>query len=145
MKINSRVLVVAIASLIVGSSGRADNAVAKLGKDQVNHVIRETLIPNIEWPRQTIVERVACIQGEASKVGLAVETSEALRAGQLVSAEVRLQNKSLYEAIRHSIDSTVLGFRITESGSLYFYLTTEPAENPSSAPADRKDGLFGSE
>jgi hypothetical protein len=129
-------IALSIAALIISSCRKT--SVEGLGAhDRTIKTIRNCRIDLVDWPRQPLGDRLELIEREAAKVGVVVKVSEALR-GQMkerawVYPELRIREISLAEAIKFTIDCTVLRYRITDDGALLFFWAGED----SSVPVDR--------
>ena len=99
--------------------------VASMSEHEASRLLRDTTIPIVEWPEQSIVDRLTLIEREASKVGLSIEMSPGLRNRHMSYPALRMRNVPLVVAIQATVDSTILRVRIKDSGVLFFYLTGE--------------------
>jgi len=96
-------------------------------QDHSIRMLRDTVIPLVDWPKQLLSERLKVIEKEAAKVGVSVQISEALRKQMVtkVYPELRIRKIPLATAIQFTIDSTNLRSEISKSGVLLFLLATE--------------------
>lgn len=118
------------------SSLAGDPAVASISEHQSSRLLRDTIIPIVDWPEQSIVDRLSLIEREASKVGLSIEVSPGLRNRQMTCPALRVRNVPLVVAIQATLDSTILRVRIKDSGVLYFYLASEERSSPTPREAN---------
>jgi hypothetical protein len=107
-----------------------DPAVASISEHQASRLLRDTIIPIVDWPEQSIVDRLSLIEREASKVGLSIEMSPGLRNRPMTYPALRVRNVPLVVAIQATLDSTILRVRIKDSGVLFFYLASEERSSP---------------
>jgi hypothetical protein len=105
-------------------------AVALMSEDEAYRLLRDTIIPIVDWPEQSIVDRLTLIEREASKVGLSVEMSPNLRSRRMTYPGLRVRNVPLVVVIKANLDSTILRVRIKDSGVLFFYLASEERSSP---------------
>lgn len=113
-----------------GSYLKEDHAVASISEDQSYQLLRDTIIPWVDWPEQSIVDRLALIDQEASKVGLSVEMSPGLKSRPMTYPALRVRNIPFAAAIQCTVDSTILRYRVKDSGVLFFYLASEERSSP---------------
>jgi hypothetical protein len=99
-------------------------------QDDAQKLLRETVIARVDWPEQPVVDRLALIHQEVSKVGLSVEMSEGIRSRPLKTPALRMRNIPIFTVITYTLDSTILRFRIKDSGVLFFYLAHEETSPP---------------
>ncbi len=99
----------------------------RLNEDQTYKILCDTVIPLVDWPEQPLVERLALIHQEASKVGLSVKMSEGVRKGTAIYPALAVRNIPLNAAIQYTVDSTKLRFIFKDSGVIYFFLQHERA------------------
>lgn len=99
-------------------------------QDHAQKLLHETVIALVDWPEQPVVDRLALIHEEASKVGLSVEMSEGIRSRPLKTPAARVRNVPIFAVIAYTLDSTILRFRIKDSGVLFFYLASEDLSPP---------------
>ncbi len=92
-------------------------------------ILRETIVPIIDWPEQPLAERLSLIEREAANIGIPIKISEALRMRMrdrpMIYPELRIREVPLSTAIQYTCDSTVLWCTVTDSGSLLFRLMEE--------------------
>jgi len=113
-----------------GSYLEKDYVVASISEDQSYQLLRNTIIPRVDWPEQSIVNRLALIDHEASKIGLSVEISPSLKSRPMIYPALRVRNISFAAAIQCTVDSTTLRYKIKDSGVLFFYLASEERSSP---------------
>jgi hypothetical protein len=104
--------------------------VASMSEGEASRLLRDTIIPIVDWPEQSIVDRLTLIEREASKVGLSTEMSPGLRNRQMTYPALRVRNIPFAVAIKASFDSTILRVRIKDSGVLFFHLASEDRSPP---------------
>ena len=90
-----------------------------MSKDEASRLLCETIIPFVDWPEQSIEDRLALIEQQASKVGLSLEMSPGLRNRQMTYPALCLMNGPFVVAIQAPLDSTILRVRIEDSGVLF--------------------------
>jgi hypothetical protein len=97
-------------------------------QDHTIKLLRNTVIKSVDWPEQTLADRLVLIQQEASKVGLTVDTSKNI--SKLLNKycpPLKFRNIYLGLAIKYTVDCTILCYRITDKGVIYFF---DVHENP---------------
>ena len=103
---------------------------ASVSEHPTSRLLRDTIIPVVDWPEQSIADRLTLIDHEASKIGLSVEMSPGLRSRALTYPALRVRNVPFVVAIQATLDSTILRVRIKDSGVLFFYLASEERSSP---------------
>lgn len=118
-----------------------DLTTASISEHRAQKLLRDTVIPHVDWPDQSIIDRLSLIDREAFKIGLSVEASPGLRNHPMKCSALRVRNIPFVAAIQATVDSTILRVRTKDSGVLFFYLASEERSSP--VPREANDPFSG--
>jgi hypothetical protein len=109
--------------------------------ESTRRIMHDVRLPVVDWPEQPLAERLTLIEKELVNHGIAMEISEALRSrmrtGPMKYPELRVRDIPLIDAIQFTCDSTVLSYKVLDSGVMLFRLIDEGSadERGSRVPA----------